>query len=97
MYEVPQMASIADLRNSHIQVFAMLKQGPVIIASRSKPAAVLVSPEQWNALMQELETLWGEREAALAKLKIATGEDQVERLTDRELESWLADDALVPA
>jgi PHD/YefM family antitoxin component YafN of YafNO toxin-antitoxin module len=97
MNEIPQMASIADLRNSHLKVLALLKQGPVVIASRSKPAAVLLSPEQWNSMIRELDMLWCEREAALAKLKIATGEDKVERLSDSELEEWLAEDEAVPA
>jgi prevent-host-death family protein len=97
MNEVPQVASIADLRNSHIKVFAMLKQGPVVIASRSKPAAVLVSPEQWNALVKELDMLWCEREAALAKYKIASGKESIEQLTGQELDEWLAEDEAIPA
>jgi prevent-host-death family protein len=51
MNRIPQMASISDLRNRHLEILARLEQGPVLLASRNRPAAVLVSPEQWNELV----------------------------------------------
>lgn len=92
MNEVPQMASIADLRNSHTKVLDMLQNGPVIINSRSKPVAVVVSPEQWNALIQEIDLLWAEREAALSKWKLATGQSERARMSHEEVDQWLAED-----
>ena len=58
---------------------------------------MLISVEQWNTIVEELDMLWAEREAALAKLKIATGESKVEHLTEKELEAWLTEDETVPA
>jgi prevent-host-death family protein len=54
MNNVPQIVPVTDLRLKHVQVFGMLDKGPVILAQRSRPAAVLVSVEQWNAQADEL-------------------------------------------
>ena len=35
----------------------LLTKGPVVLASRSRPAAVLVSVQDWDALITELEEL----------------------------------------
>ncbi len=57
MTEVPQMATVAELRHNHLEVFGKLAQGPVVIAQRSKPAAVLVSVETWNRQVKQLREL----------------------------------------
>jgi hypothetical protein len=49
------MAPISDLKHRHLEVFKRLKQGPVILANRSQPAAVLVSPERWNAIVAYID------------------------------------------
>jgi prevent-host-death family protein len=97
MNPLPQMVSVADIKNHHLKVFAMLKNGPVVIASRSKPAAVIISPDQWDAIAEELDILWTEREAALAELRIATGRSKVVEMSEHEIEHWLAEDEAVPA
>jgi len=35
-------------------VLAMLPHNPVVLMQRSKPAAVMVHPDQWNAIAEEL-------------------------------------------
>src|SRR5437764_4081947 len=97
MERAPAIVPVSDLRNKYLEVFEMARQEPVFLAVRSRPQAVLISVEQWNAIADELDMLWSEREAALAKLKIATGENKVEHLTEKELEEWLAEDETVPA
>jgi prevent-host-death family protein len=57
MTAVPQMATVAELRHKHLELFRKLEQGPVVIAQRSKPAAVLVSVEAWNRHVQQLRDL----------------------------------------
>jgi prevent-host-death family protein len=57
MTEVPQMATVAELRHKHLELFGKLKQGPIVIAQRSKPAAVLVSVEAWNRQVKHLREL----------------------------------------
>jgi len=74
MEKVPKIVPVSELRNKYLEIFAMAKQEPVFLAVRSRPQAVLISVEQWNAIVDELDMLGAEREAALAKLESATGE-----------------------
>lgn len=97
MNRLPQMVSVADIKNHHLKVFALLENGPVLVASHSKPTAVLISPSQWDAIVEELDTLWAEREAALAELRIATGRSKVVEMSEQEIADWLAEDEAVPA
>jgi PHD/YefM family antitoxin component YafN of YafNO toxin-antitoxin module len=57
MNAVPQIVPVTDLRLKHVQVFGMLHNGPVVLAQRSRPAAVLVSVEAWDKLAAELKRL----------------------------------------
>lgn len=94
MYPVPQMAPVSELKHRHRDVFRRLKDGPVVLANRSQPAAVLVAPERWNALLEYVDDLECEVEALKTELALARGEDQVERLTEAEIADWLKGDAL---
>lgn len=84
MMEVPQMATIAELRHNHLAVLDKLEQGPVVIAQRSKPAAVLVSVDTWNRQVRQL------RELQLLLLHhkrwTAMQQDPAQLVTDEELE-----------
>jgi prevent-host-death family protein len=85
----PQIVPISDLRIRHSEVLAMLAQGPVFLAQRSKATAVLVSVEEWKAIaaqlkrLQQLELL---AEAKRSKARVDTGEtvtithDELKRL-----------------
>ncbi|MBI3960471.1 MAG: type II toxin-antitoxin system Phd/YefM family antitoxin [Chloroflexi bacterium] len=94
MYPIPQMAPISDLKHRHAEVFKRLKEGPVLLASRSQPAAVLVSPERWNAIVAYIDDLECGIEALQTELAVAKGEDDFERLTPAEVEEWLGDEDL---
>ena len=94
MHPVPQMAPISDLKHRHLEVFKRLKNGPVILANRSQPAAVLVSPERWNAIAEYVADLECGIEALKVELAIAKGEDALGRLTPSEIEEWLGDEGL---
>ncbi|MFN3334277.1 MAG: type II toxin-antitoxin system Phd/YefM family antitoxin [Caldilinea sp.] len=94
MHPVPQMAPISDLKHRHLEVFKRLKNGPVILANRSQPAAVLVSPERWNAIVEYIDDLECSIEALKTELAIAKGEDVLEQLTPAEIEAWLGDEGL---
>lgn len=91
MYPVPQIAPISDLKHRHLEVFKRLKQGPVILANRSQPAAVLVSPERWNAMIEYIDDLECDIEALQTELAVARGEDELERLTPATIAEWLGD------
>ncbi|MFN8493878.1 MAG: type II toxin-antitoxin system prevent-host-death family antitoxin [Caldilineaceae bacterium] len=96
MHKLPQMTSIAELRNNHLRVFGLLEKGPVVINSRSQPVGVLVAPQQWDRLMQLLEDQQDIIDALEAKLEIATGQDEYITLTKEEIAAWAAEDELVP-
>ena len=51
------MANVTELRNDYNALIARLSEGPVVLAQHSKPAAVLVSPVEWNATAQLIEDL----------------------------------------
>lgn len=51
---LPQTAPISDMRNRQSDLLTMAEHGPVVLLSRSKPAAVLLSPELWDAIAETL-------------------------------------------
>ncbi|MDQ3248764.1 MAG: type II toxin-antitoxin system Phd/YefM family antitoxin [Chloroflexota bacterium] len=94
MYPVPQMAAISDLKHRHLEVFKRLKNGPVVLANRSQPTAVLIAPEKWNAIIKYIDDLECGIEALQTELAIAKGEDAFERLTPADIQAWLGDDVV---
>lgn len=95
--KTPQIVPVSDLRMKHVQVFAMMDNGPVFLAQRSKPAGVLVSITQWDRLMEMLEDQSDLIDALKMELTIARGEETVETLTEAEIAAWLSADEKVPA
>ena len=60
MNTVPQIEPVSSMSRDHKGIIAKLGKGPVILAQRSKPTAVLVSIEEWNRIalqMREYERL----------------------------------------
>jgi PHD/YefM family antitoxin component YafN of YafNO toxin-antitoxin module len=57
MNHVPQIVPVSELRMQHVRVFSLLDRGPVILAQRSRPAAVLVSLNDWDRMADELSRL----------------------------------------
>lgn len=57
MDRVQQIVPISDMKLKHATVLNLLHSGPVVLAQRSKPAAVLISVGQWNKLIDELDQL----------------------------------------
>ncbi len=57
MQALPQIAPITQLQRDHRLILSRLKQGPVILTQHSKPAAVLVSADQWDETATELKRL----------------------------------------
>lgn len=95
MNKVQQFEPITHMQTKPSEVLALLAAGPVILAQRSKPAAVLVSVEQWNRLVERLEDQADIIDALEVKLDRMTG--KVEMMTQAEIDDWLAEDALVSA
>jgi len=57
MNRLPQMASVTDLRNDYNALLRRLSEGPIVLSQRSKPAAVLVSPTEWDQTAQLIKEL----------------------------------------
>ena len=61
MNKVPQFVAISEMKVNQPKVLARLTNGPVILANRSKPAAVLLSVEQWDSLVGQIEDFQARR------------------------------------
>ena len=57
MDRVQQIVPISEMAIHQHEVMRLLTKGPVVLASRSRPAAVLVSVQDWDSLITELEEL----------------------------------------
>jgi PHD/YefM family antitoxin component YafN of YafNO toxin-antitoxin module len=77
MIQVPQIEPVSNLVRNYLAIFAKLKNGPVFLAQRSKPAAVLVSLDEWTATANRLAQL----EGLLASKRVAAAIDRGEMTT----------------
>jgi prevent-host-death family protein len=57
MNKVHQIEPITHMQTKPTEVLSLLDAGPVILAQRSKPAAVLVSVAEWDSIADELARL----------------------------------------
>jgi prevent-host-death family protein len=95
MHKTQQIEPMTTIQRSPHKVMAMLAHGPVVLANRSKPAAVLVSVALWDRLMERLDDQEDIIEALEAKLAIETG--KAEMMAQAEIQSWLDSDEPLPA
>lgn len=58
---IPQIIGVSELRTSQKQVLERLTNGPIVLAQRNQPLAVLVEVETWNRMVNELGALRDER------------------------------------
>ena len=57
MDKLPQTATVSDIRHRHLDVIDKAKESPVMVSSRGEPIAVIVSPKQWNAIVDRIDDL----------------------------------------
>ena len=62
-YPIPQTVPISELRRQQEKILKMAESAPVVLMSRSEPAGVLVSPQEWNQLVNRLKELEASQEA----------------------------------
>ena len=75
MHTLPQVVPVSELRNHHREVFGLLDKGPIILAQRSKAAAVLVSVAEWDRQAKRLQEFeWREEVRHAAKTASETQE-----------------------
>ena len=57
MYSAPQIEPVTTMARNHKLLLNKLKDGPVFLTQRGTEAAVMVSAEEWRAIVKRLETL----------------------------------------
>ena len=77
---VPQTVSMNDIKNRTAAVTAKFNAGPIVLMNRATPQAVLVSPQQWNAILDSLEEMQDAIVTLQAELEVANGESRVETI-----------------
>lgn len=85
MDTVQQIVPISDMRLDQAAVLKRLDKAPVVLAQRSKPRAVLVSVEHWNAMAQELRQYRAREIAAQRAREIEADPTMLVPFTDDEL------------
>ncbi|MEM7133348.1 MAG: hypothetical protein AAF702_44030 [Chloroflexota bacterium] len=93
MQHVPQIEAITNMKKDHLAVFAKLGNGPVFLAQRSKPAAVLISLEQWEAVNNEVDDLKDIIAVLKTQLAVAHGDDSYSQVSTTELDLMSSDGA----
>lgn len=96
----PRFESVSNFRNNYNAILEQLADGPLYLLQYSSPAAVVIAPKQWDAILDRLAQL-DELEDRVAiyrhKWLVATGQAEQDVLTPAELEAWVAEDDKVPA
>jgi len=83
MVAIPTLVGISDLRLRQNEVLHKLRGGPIVLTQRTQPVAVLVSPEQWNQIVERLEDLEDALDVAEARLNNEPTEDFAAYLASR--------------
>ena len=96
MNRLPQFASVSELRNNHLAVFAQLSEGPVVLLNRTVPQGILLSPKQWDALLTRLEDQEAVIDVLTTELQAERGEIETVTLDNQSFAEWLSDEP-VPA
>ncbi len=93
MNPLPTIAPISDMRIRQADIIEKAAKGPVILLERgSKPALVVVSPEFWNNLTEQIEYLEDVAAVYKKKWELATGQDEIVELSPEMIQEWLGDD-----
>jgi len=69
MNKIPELAPISSLRHQQNQILDKISDQPVILTQYGRAKAVLVHPEQWNQLIEELVDLQDALDAIEADAK----------------------------
>ena len=83
MLPLMKTAPMSDMGRKPNTVLEMTKSGPVVLMARSDPAAILVSPEEWNRIAEELR-----------RLRVIAEARRIEERTNAA-DAWVRDDELM--
>jgi len=94
-YPIPQTVGVSDLRIRQREILTRLSKGPVLLTQRNHAAAVLVSVEMWNDILEELQDL---RDVQVAMERLAEARRHPSSVQTLEpVEAELADEGLIDA
>lgn len=57
MQVIPEIVPLTDMQARLADTLKRIQSGPVVLTQNGRATAVLVSPEAWNNLLEELEDL----------------------------------------
>jgi len=84
MQTISEIVPVSGLRTRQKELLDGLSEGPVVLTQHGRAAAVLVSPEQWNRIIETLEDLSDSLDAMEMKARIASGQEPVSEWADVE-------------
>jgi antitoxin Phd len=84
MSKLPEVIPITDLRYRQNEVLASVAEGPVVVTLFGRPAAVMVSPEEYNHMITALEDAQDALDAAAARREPGPSVDFDAYQADRE-------------
>ncbi len=82
--QVPALLPISDLRQRQNEILEQVREAPVVLTQRGRATGVLVSVEQWNALIAEVEDLRDALDAAEGREDLRSEPTSVRPLADVE-------------
>ena len=90
MATIPTIAPISHMRIRQAELLKKAKQGPVVLIEKgSTPAAVLLSPEQWDDMNRQIEQLKLLAESRRIFAEMAS--DPSKRISQEELRRQLSE------
>ena len=57
MDTIPKLMPLSELGQRQAEILAVLDRGPLVLTQENRAAVVLVDPDYWNQMVEELENL----------------------------------------
>lgn len=93
MYKVLPTMPVSELRTQQAAILSQLQETPILLTQRGQGAGVLVHPDTWNKVIDQLEHLLHLELLRQRAAEIARGD----YVTFEELEQTLAERGLLDA
>jgi PHD/YefM family antitoxin component YafN of YafNO toxin-antitoxin module len=85
MYKILPTMPVSDLRTQQAVILGQLSETPILLTQRGQGAGVLVHPETWNKMVDQLEHLMHLELLRQRAAEIARGEYMTFEEFDQEL------------
>lgn len=77
MNPVPYTIPISDMRFQQSALLARVEESPVVLTKQGRAVAVLVDPNYWNQILEELEDMADALAVAQARIAVLRGEEEL--------------------